>query len=326
MALKLLLNRHKNLVQMEDDELTELMESTQRALEQRYVSLLGEATRTCRFSRTVATLADQTQEKRGLPAAAAATAVAISQAVATSPATTDKAASQKQPPKVPVSDASQSGSATSVGGATLTGESKPKPQVMRLQLAKVIEPAKPEQPAADATSASGATTLEALVALALTDSRPSANREQSLTPLLRALAQELNVPRLLALRATQNRRELALVGGFGDDIDGLTNELRLPLMAALSATDPFSICYHTRRDFFIDDVFAPRVVATLPQRYFEVIGSNSLAIFSCASPGCQPLILLVDLDPPNQLPSAEQVLRLGRARAAIAKIAPSNPA
>jgi hypothetical protein len=310
---------------MEDDELTELMESTQRALEQRYVSLLGDATRTCRFSRTVATLAVQTHEKRGLPAAAATTA-AVTQAVATSLTTTDKAASQDQPQKLSVSDASQSRSATSVGGATLTGESKPKPQIMRLQLAKVIERAKPEHPAADAASASVASTLEALVALALADSQLSANRVQSLTSLLRVLAQELDVPRLLALRATQSRRELALVGGFGDDIDGLTNELRLPLMAALSATDSFSICYHARRDFFIDDVFAPRAVATLPQRYFEVIGSNSLAILSCASPGCQPLILLVDLDPPNLLPSAEQVLRLGRARTAIAKIAPSNPA
>jgi len=207
----------------------------------------------------------------------------------------------------------------------MAGESKAKPQVMRLQLAKVVEPVKTAQPAADATSASGTPALENLVTQALGNPKVTANSEQVLTPLLRALAQELQVPRLLALRATQSRRELGLVAGFGDDIDELTKELRLPLMAALSATDPFSVCYHTRRDFLIEDVFAPRVVTTLPQRYFEVLGSSSIAIVACTHPGSQPLILVADMDLPHQLPSAEQVARCASARAAIAKLAPPGP-
>jgi hypothetical protein len=163
--------------------------------------------------------------------------------------------------------------------------------------------------------------LDSLAAKALGDSQSSPVNEL-LISLLQALAQELTVPRLLAIRAAQSRRELVPVAGIGEDVDGILKELRIPLLPARTATDPFSLCYHAHRDFLIEDVFAPRLAALLPQRYFEVIGSSALGLISCTHPASQPLVLLMDVDPPRQLPDAARFATLTRVRMALARIAP----
>jgi hypothetical protein len=65
------------------------------------------------------------------------------------------------------------------------------------------------------------------------------------------------------------------------------------------------------------------VVSTLPQRYFEAVGSTSLLVLGCGAKGAQPLVLMGDLDPPRQLPPTERLARIAHARQAIAKVAPN---
>ena len=232
MALKTLVNRHKNFLQLEPDYLDTLLQTTQRAVERRYASLLGNATQTSRFARTVATLAGQNTPHAASP---------------------------------------------------------------------------PVEPTAAPANGTVASNLDIVVARSLAECERSGSSDQLLSALLSAVAQHLEVPRILALRAAVSRRELAPVGGVGDDIDGLTKELRLPLSPARAAIDPFSSSYHSQRDIFFEDVFAPKVISSLPQRYFEVVGSTCLAILACADKGAQPLILLIDLDPPLRLPALERV-------------------
>jgi serine/threonine protein kinase/HD-like signal output (HDOD) protein len=292
-ALKTLLGRHKNLVQLEEDELKELMQSTQKSFEQRYASLLGAATRDCRFARAVATLSGQEAPNAVKEAAAVQRAIVCEQ--------------QSRDPGNPV--------AVTPG---VLRDAKPKRQITRLQLAKRLEP---ETKDPGSPSGLAHASLDSLAAKALGDSQSSPVNEL-LISLLQALAQELTVPRLLAIRAAQSRRELVPVAGIGEDVDGILKELRIPLLPARTATDPFSLCYHAHRDFLIEDVFAPRLAALLPQRYFEVIGSSALGLISCTHPASQPLVLLMDVDPPRQLPDAARFATLTRVRMALARIAP----
>lgn len=296
-AMRTLLNRHKNLVQLDEDNLTNLIQDVQRSFEQRYTSLLGTAIKDCRFARAVATLTEQQDTgQRAVGTPQPARGIRKLESVAAAAPRARSASTASSSPRA----------------------STHKPRIVPLQLAKYLEP---EQQLASPPSPAQPAALHDLLVQAL-DAQGSTNHDQLLIRVLRALAQELNVGRLLLLRATQNRRELAAVAGHGDHIEEIMKELRLPLLPARTASDPFSICFHAQRDFLIDDVFAPRVVRTLPERYFEVIGSSSLALLWCGVPSSPTLILMIDTDPPRQLPSAERFAALGRVRTALAKLAP----
>ena len=303
-ALRSLLARHKNLVQLDPEDVAELLITTQQSFETRYASLLGAATKTCRFARTVATLSGQGPSGEVVAAAGlqrdeALAALGPQPLVLTEPT---PVVTRQLAPKT----------------ATVRGE-RGKPQVARIQLAKVA----PTTEASVPPAASGCEKLDVAVAQAFAELKRSGGSDQLLSTLLGAVGELLGVPRLLALRATMSRRELTIVAGFGDDVDGLTKELRFPLMAQRATTDPFSLSFHGNRDFSIEDVFAPKVVSTLPQRYFEAVGSTSLLILSCSAKGAQPLVLMGDLEPPRQLPALERVTQIAAARQAIAKIAPN---
>jgi hypothetical protein len=190
--------------------------------------------------------------------------------------------------------------------------------VARLQLAKYVE----TEAESSENEEPDASNLGVIVAQTLAELRRNGSPEQAQSTILNALVEHLDVPRVVLLRATQSRRELAAVAGLGDDLDGIVKELRLSLPSARSAADPISLCYHTQRDYFFPDVFAPRVVSTLPQRYFEVMGSTSLALLGCSCKGYQPLVLLIDLEPPRQLPTSASVTQLAGVRAILARVAP----
>lgn len=305
-ALKALLSRHKNLIQLDADDVSGLLQTTQESFEKRYSSLLGAATKTCRFARSVATLSGQGPSGE---------AVAAADLARSDP----NAAAQPHPQPLVLTEPTPLAVPKVAAGPMGLREARAKPQVARIQLAKTVDAADAPPPVVTAESEK----FDIAVAQALAELKRSGPSDQLLATLLGAVGEVLEVPRLLALRATMSRRELVIVGGFGDDVDGLTKELRLPLAAQRAATDPFSLSYHANRDFLIEDVFAPRVVSTLPQRYFEAVGSTSLLVLGCGAKGAQPLVLMGDLDPPHQLPQAERVARLVHARQAIAKVAPN---
>ncbi len=317
-ALKALLNRHKSLIKLDSDGIAELLQTTQQSFEKRYSSLLGAATQSCRFARTVATLSGQ--GLTGEAVVAAGEQHRQNQALATPQAllSTEPSVPLAPQPLVLTEPSPVVTPEIAARGIGLRQE-RAKPQVARIQLARAVE--SPAPVLADA--ATGCEKLDVAVAQALTELKRSGSSDQLLAALLTAVGELLEVPRLLVLRATLSRRELTVVGGIGDDAEGLAKELRLPLMAARAATDPFSLSYHSNRDFFIEDAFAPKVVSTLPQRYFEAVGSTSLMILGCNAKGTQPVVLMADFDPPRCLPLAERVTQLVHARQAIAKIAPN---
>lgn len=291
-ALAALLARHTNLVQLDDDELKELMLAVQKSFEQRYMSLLGTAARSNRFARSVAAMmgdADpNTAAEKGTKIAPLDPASADAAAAVTNPATSDA-----QDP------------ATSGGLSPGASQSLPSRGAAA--------------PAATAVHSA----LDVIVAQTLAEHRRSGNQEQAFMTLLTALSHHLDGVRVLVLRATQSRKELMVVGGIGDDIEGLSRELRLPLAGARSAADPFSACYHSQRDASFDDVFSPRVVSLLPQVYFETIGSASLAVTAGDAKGCQPVVITFDADPPLAVPSVQQLASLTNIRAALTKLAPA---
>jgi serine/threonine-protein kinase len=326
-ALRTLLNRHKNLVQFEEDEIAELMDATQRSFEQRYASLLGVAAKQSRFARAVATMTGRELEAPAfVPRPEAPAFVPPPDAPAFVPppearAQTPSDPSQPKAVKKLELPANAKPAPTPVDPTPAAQRAaKPKVQVMRLQLAKVVEPE--NQEGSEATVSSETSLLDSMVARVLNDAQAAAS-EQLLVPMLRAISEELKLPRLLALRATQSRRELVVVGGAGDDIDGISKELRIPLSAARNASDPFSLCYHARRDYLIEDVFAAKVSSSLPQRYFEVIGSTCLGLLYCGTPTTQTVVLTMDVEPPHRLPTQQELERYARVRVALSKIAPA---
>jgi eukaryotic-like serine/threonine-protein kinase len=334
-ALKALLNRHKNLIHLEADDVTALLQTTQQAFEQRYSSLLGAATKTCRFARTVATLSGEGVGAEALTPAGMAVPTdlcEVRQALSVQPAQAPQAPQAPQPartgePEQPprparllLTEPTPIAAPQPIEGGMSLRKPRAKPKIAPLQLGKVADLSDPS-PAPTDRSESGK--LDVAVAKALAEFGRSGSSDQILSALFAAIAQHLDVPRILALRAVGNRRELRIVGGIGDDLDGLSKEFQLPLSPARGATDPFSQSYHLNRDCFIEDVFAPKLAVTLPARYYEAVGSTSLAVLACSTKGSQPLVLLIDLDPPRRLPTAECVAQLGHARQALAKIVPT---
>lgn len=292
-ALAALLARHTNLVQLDEDELKELMLAVQKSFEQRYMSLLGTAARSNRFARSVAAMLGDPD-----PNTAAAQGA---QSAPQDPAAAEAASTVARPATFDARTPEQSGASLAPGAALSLpshGASAPR-----------------------ATAVNSA--LDVIVAQTLAEHRRSGNQEQAFTALLTALSHHLDGVRVLVLRATQSRKELVVVGGLGDDIEGLGRELRLPLASARSATDPFSASYHSQRDASFDDVFSPRVVALLPQIYFETIGSASLAITAGEAKGCQPVVITFDADPPLAVPSVQQLASLTNIRSALSKLAPA---
>jgi hypothetical protein len=292
--LNALLRQHRGYLQLEEAELLKLFELAQDSAERRYRALFGSATRDCRFARTLSLRSSErsySREGGNTPAPAAESGAACA---------------------VPGKEASPQSATQRVARA--------KPQILRLELGRPLE-----------SESSKGTAQDEASWLELETTHGRVSREASTTKdlelltreLLTKLAQYLRVPRIILMRTTPSRRELVVVGGMGDDIDGLCRSLSIPLQAARSAADPFSQAFHARRDSMIDDAFASNITRRLPQCYYEAIGSTRLAILSCGVLGVDPLVLLMDVEPPGQLPSRQQIDRLGDIRLTLARIAPA---
>ena len=225
-SLKALLNRHQNLIQLEADDVDELLVATQREVERRYASLLGRAARTGRFARTVATLSGQ----QAHDVASSSQVIEIVGDVSVQSPAALKAAPAGQP----IEHISLTQPTPVVGEKILAGhlqarQERTRPQIARLQLAKPLEPKPSDATTPDGTVSSD---LEVLVARSVAEFARTGTSDQTFLDLVRAVATHLDVPRVLAFRATKNRRELAIVGGCGDDIERLTKGAALTIDAS----------------------------------------------------------------------------------------------
>jgi serine/threonine protein kinase/HD-like signal output (HDOD) protein len=284
-ALSALTSKHKHLLTLNTDDMTELLVRVQESFEQRYTSLLGAATKTSRFSKNVSHLVEKS----------ANTPDNIAQ---------PKPTVEKKPRAVIGGAPPQPIAPANVVVASVRG-AKAKPAVARLQLGKAVADPAPSEEMGE---------IERHVAALQSQQAEGTPNESLLTALLKSIADTLHLPRLLVLKATTNNRELVVCAGVGEDIDGLSKEFRLPLSPALAATDPFSLAYHANRTQSIEDCFAPKVTAVMSPRYYEVLGSASLILVHVPNKGGLPYVLCADFDPPHTVPEPELLQSISAAR------------
>jgi hypothetical protein len=151
-------------------------------------------------------------------------------------------------------------------------------------------------------------------------STQGASADELLSRALSLWSTACGVSRLLVLVASPNRDELVIRFGLRDDIEALSKELRFPLSNPRVPTGLFSSIYHSGRDALVTDAFATRTEAqAIPPRYYEVLGSPAFALYGCK--GNPSALLLVDVDSPELLPTAESVAPLASLRPLIAQAA-----
>lgn len=318
-ALSALKTKHKHLLTFKQEDLTALLTTVQQSFEKRYESLLGNATKTSRFSQNVSQLIeDASVVLSETSAAASPSEVRIISTPVILPRTAEAplAGSDSLVPlsKIPTATLEQAGEAP--GGRSpkevVVRGSRPKPAVERLQLTKTVlgkdAPAEPSE-------------LDLAVARLKSELGRGQCTETHLSVLLSTMARSLGVRRLLLLRTNAAHRELFIGAGTGDDVEGLSKEMRLPLASARAMTDPFSMAYHTNRPIFIEDCFAAKVMSTMPERYYETVGAKSLMLVQVPGRSGQSYVLMADADPPYRLPTAEALQQIASAREFLGQLA-----
>jgi HD-like signal output (HDOD) protein/predicted Ser/Thr protein kinase len=139
---------------------------------------------------------------------------------------------------------------------------------------------------------------------------------------LRLLADHFGASAPLVLTLAPNRRHLVVRFGLRDDIEGLRRELRFPMRSSSgNRTPPFASAHQAGKDLVIRDCFAPECTETMPVCYYEVLGSQALALYACLGKGVSPALVLVGADSADALPDAARVAELAELRPLIARAA-----
>jgi serine/threonine protein kinase/HD-like signal output (HDOD) protein len=290
-ALNTLTSKYKHLLSIKTEEMTELLGKVQESFEHRYHSLLGNSTKTSRFSRNVSQLVED--------AAAILSTTEERHSDATDAAAPLPAPSPLRGPIRPTGTSQRpeyDEQSREVKAPVLAP--KAKRPVERLQLAKVNL-----NPSEDESDGEGSPFEKRITAIRR-DLERSGPSDALLTSLLGTLQSMLELPRLFLLRASSSHRELYCSSGVGEDLDGLSKELRLPLAPARAASDPFSMTYHVNRTLFIEDCFAQKIATSMPARYYELLGSTSLILVHVPLKNAGACVLVADYDPPHTMPNA----------------------
>jgi serine/threonine protein kinase/HD-like signal output (HDOD) protein len=310
-ALNALTNKHKHLVALKADDLADLLVRAQDSFEKRYASVLGNSATNCRFSSNVLEFVEEAARNTNNE-----NNVALSEGELKLRTETIASSKTVEPNiEIPLAVPAINAEASPAFAASVTNDirgPKAKRPIARLQLAKT---AILSQPPADKTD------FEQHVAEIKSRFTANGATETLMSSLLKALAETLQVSRIILLKATTNQRELIVHSGFGDDIGGLCKELRFPLSPSRSATDPFSLAYHVDRTQSIEDCFANRVMSSMPPRYYEVIGATSLVLAHVPCKVSSPFVLCVIVDPPNRLPTKEQLQTLEKSKELVGQVA-----
>jgi serine/threonine-protein kinase len=139
---------------------------------------------------------------------------------------------------------------------------------------------------------------------------------------LRLLADHFPASAPLVLTLAPNRRHLVVRFGLRDDIEGLRRELRFPMRSSSgNRTPPIASAHQAGKDLVIRDCFAPECTETMPVCYYEVLGSQALALYACLGKGVSPALVLVGADSADSLPDSARVAELAELRPLIARAA-----
>jgi serine/threonine protein kinase/HD-like signal output (HDOD) protein len=143
--------------------------------------------------------------------------------------------------------------------------------------------------------------------------------DRVLTMALRAVADYLGLPRVLALVADRARRELGVRCGVGEAAEALGNALAFPLQRPRAEGNVFSTAYHQGKDVVVSDAFDERIAPRVPPEYYEALGSPAFILLCCRARG-RRVLLLADVSAAEQLPPPERLGALDELRTLIALV------
>lgn len=282
-----LLGHHKHLLSIEQDKIPELLEAVQSSFEERFSTLLGLDIKASRFLNNVADVV-KANAAEGAPAAPAAQAGAQVVGAGVSP---ERPVAQPAAAPAPAERVA----------------------IAPLELGRRLD-----EPSPAGTTPQG---LEARVAELSRKLAARVPAEVVLADALGACAELLATKNLLLFVATPNRDALVIRAGLRADADALAKELRFPLKLGRGVNDVFSSCYQAGRDARIEDALSPRMHATMPARYYEVIGSEAFAVYACAERGVPSALLFTEANNVGALPDPARAAALGPLRALLARAA-----
>ncbi len=298
-SLAELLSHHRDLVRLDISEIPPLLRAVRDSFAARYASL-GLDTEVSRFSHNVATLPPVGEESSFRNAAQSTHQARVQAGLGRSDRARKPKASRRAPP---------------------LGEHGP--AILPLQLAKSMadvavrevgtsppgDPALPHQELLERVQE-------------LSDKLGGRlHRNRILVMTLELLSKYLDLPRVIALVPSADRKELVVQAAVGEDADGLRTELSFPLRSRRARGDMFTTAFHDARDVVVEDTFAPKARCLIPVRYFEAIGSSAFVLLACSVMGRTSVLLLADRDDRRPLPSRETLSNMSAIRLLLVRAA-----
>lgn len=290
-AISDLLARHRRLLTLNEADVLKLVSDVEGVFQQRYAAVLGLEAGASRFLTNVAIM---------------------------------NAPPAEEPPSSSLAQAHQEGimqdpeeGVSQVREVITAQAARAKPVVARLELGR-----KPAQSTLSQTEADRPLTpiereIEKIRA-ALAAFTPA---DQVLNVAFKTWSQHTGLKRLLLLVATPSRDELVIRAGLHEDLDALTKELRVGIKPVRGASNVFQNAYNSVKDLVVPDVFLAQATSSVPQRYYEMLGSTAFALYACGGKGCPAALLLAHTDSAELLATPTQLQELATLRPLFAQAA-----
>ncbi len=290
-AMSDLLGRHRRLLTLNEADVLKLVSDVEGVFQQRYAAVLGLEAGASRFLTNVAIM---------------------------------NAPPAEEPPSSSLAQVHQEGimqdpeeGVSQVREVITDQAARAKPVVARLELGRKPAHSKTSQAEMDRPLTPIEREIEKIRA-ALAAFTPA---DQVLNLAFKTWSQHTGLKRLLLLVATPSRDELVIRAGLHEDLDALTKELRLGIKPVRGASNVFQNAYNSVKDLVVPDVFLAQATSSVPQRYYEMLGSTAFALYACGGKGCPAALLLAHTDSAELLATPTQLQELATLRPLFAQAA-----
>lgn len=139
-----------------------------------------------------------------------------------------------------------------------------------------------------------------------------------LSTAMKELSLVLRPRRIVLLSPSRDRKRLLAKAAEGSDVEGLVGEFEFALARG---ADTFVNAIRGGKAVVVSDTLTPSATRSVPQRYYELIGSPAFALYPCISMGYPTSLLLVDADYAESLPGEDRVAASKQLRELVAKFA-----
>lgn len=160
--------------------------------------------------------------------------------------------------------------------------------------------------------------LEALVKQIEEDIQKRKDPDKLARRALTAVSEKLNVPRVLLLTVSADKRQMEVRAGVGQDVDALKQVLKVPIT---QAGNVFAAALATNKPIVVDDALSSKFTKRVPQPYYEVIGSPCFVLLSCIGVGYPGAVLLVDVNAAEHIPDDEAMTATRGLRNVLVQVA-----